>query len=82
MVGSRGHKVCAKIELIDGEALEELIGAVSVAAADAQIPQAQPAFPKCGGGVVEREPTRGRFVKKAFWGCQGCAKCTGIVRIS
>jgi restriction system protein len=71
-----------KIELIDGEALEALIDGVWAAAPEAEVPQAQPACPKCSGGMVERKATRGQFVGKAFWGCRQYPKCTGIVQIS
>jgi restriction system protein len=73
-----------QIELVDGKALEKLLGAVSVsvAAPAAEVPQAQLACPKCGGGMIERKATRGQFVGKPFWGCQKYPKCTGIARIS
>jgi restriction system protein len=71
-----------QIELVDGKALEKLLGAVSIAAPAAEVPQAQPACPKCGGGMIERKATRGQFVGKPFWGCQKYPKCTGITQIS
>jgi restriction system protein len=72
-----------KIKLIDGEALQELIGSASVVAATskAEVPPAQPACPKCGDEMIERKATRGQFVGRPFWGCRQFPKCTGIVPI-
>ena len=73
-----------KIELIDGKALEELIGSVSVVRAppEPDAARTRPACPQCGAEMIERTATRGQFVGKPFWGCQKYPKCAGIVQIS
>lgn len=70
------------IELIDGEALEGLIGMVPDAAPDGRaetVAQPTPACPTCGGGMMQREATRGKFAGQAFWGCRRYPACKGIV---
>jgi restriction system protein len=76
-----------KIELIDGPALEELIGTwrAAEAAPTTHIKVASdtaPLCPRCGASMVERKAGRGKFTGKAFWGCQQYPKCSGIVQIS
>jgi len=69
------------IELLDGEALGQLIGCVH--SPDPRTgPKSVPSCPKCGAAMVEREAKRGQFVGKHFWGCQQYPRCTGIVQIS
>jgi restriction system protein len=65
------------IKLIDGAALEELIG-------DPREQNAEdvPGCPKCGGEMIERTATRGPFIGKPFWGCRKYPKCTGTARMS
>jgi restriction system protein len=72
-----------KIELVDGSTLEQLIGAVRPAAPSTSEIQVvrQPACPKCGSGMVEREAKRGKHAGRSFWGCQQYPKCTGILQI-
>jgi restriction system protein len=72
------------IELIDGEALEKLIGPVKVMpaapATEAEaVEESAPACPKCGGDMIQREAARGQVVGQALWGCRGYPKCKGIV---
>jgi restriction system protein len=69
------------IELMDGEALENLIGCVRLSVPRTE-PKSIPSCPKCGAGMVEREATRGEFIGKHFWGCQQYPRCNGIVPIS
>jgi restriction system protein len=74
------------IKLIDGPALEELVGGTPSrkSAADsgaAVVAPFAPACPRCGLSMVERKAKQGKFVGKPFWGCQQYPKCSGIVRI-
>lgn len=70
-----------RIELMDGDALENMTGCVrSTAALASRTPI--PACPKCGSGMVEREATRGQFIGTHFWGCQQYPKCTGVAPIA
>jgi restriction system protein len=74
------------IKLIDGPALEKLIGEVpgGNSAADSGVAMAVPSAPlcpRCGLSMVERKAKQGKFVGKHFWGCQQYPKCSGIVRI-
>jgi restriction system protein len=76
-----------KIELIDGPALDELVGSGRAAEAVPTTPikvarVAAPSCPHCGTLMVERKAGRGKFTGKAFWGCQQYPKCSGIVQIS
>jgi restriction system protein len=76
-----------KIELVDGRALEELIGNASTPV-PAPIPAIKvtsaspPVCPRCGTAMVQREAKQGKFAGKHFWGCQQYPKCSGIVQIS
>ena len=70
-----------QIELLDGEALGTLIGCThSPGLSTAR--ESIPSCPKCGGGMVEREATRGQFIGKHFWGCQQYPRCKGVAPIS
>jgi restriction system protein len=74
------------IQLIDGQALEELIGRIPSrgSVADSGIALGGPSAPdcpRCGLLMVERKAKQGQFVGKPFWGCQRYPKCSGIVRI-
>jgi restriction system protein len=76
-----------KIELIDGKALEELIGSVPtpVPAPKSAIKvtsTSAPTCPKCGSAMVQREAKHGNFAGRSFWGCRQYPKCPGIVQIS
>jgi len=74
-----------KIELVGGDALRELIGAVSAASAtpapagESPVP---PACPRCGTRMVERTAKQGKHAGRSFWGCGQYPKCTGIVQIT
>jgi restriction system protein len=75
------------IKLIDGPALEKLIGEIpsgnsATEPSVAVVAPSAPACPRCGLSMVERKATQGKFVGKHFWGCQQYPKCSGIVRIS
>jgi restriction system protein len=65
---------CA-IELIDGHALDELIG-------DRPLVRSTPLCPHCGTSMVERKAKQGRFAGQVFWGCQHYPKCTEILKIA
>jgi hypothetical protein len=52
-----------KIELIDGKALEELIGSVSVARPTPDGTRKTPACPQCGAEMIERTAKRGGLGK-------------------
>jgi restriction system protein len=75
----------AGIELIDGAALEELIGreaaSASTAATETSV-QSTPACPRCGTVMVRRVAKQGKHLGRAFWGCGQYPKCSGIVQIS
>jgi restriction system protein len=75
------------IKLVDGPALEKLIGDIPSrdAAAEAGVPvvaQASPACPQCGKAMIQRTAKKGQFAGQPFWGCGRYPKCSGIVRIS
>jgi restriction system protein len=70
-----------KIELMDGDALEQLIGCVH-SSGPSTGPKSVPSCPRCGATMVEREATRGEFIGKHFWGCQQYPRCKGVVPIS
>jgi restriction system protein len=63
------------IELIDGAALDELIG-------DRPMVRPTPLCPRCGTSMVERKAKQGRFAGQVFWGCQHYPKCTEILKIA
>lgn len=73
-----------KIELIDGQTLEALIGA-SVASPSAgklePIAEAVPACPRCGTAMVRRVTKQGKHAGRAFWRCGRYPKCSGILQI-
>jgi restriction system protein len=69
------------IELLDGDALEQLIGCVHSAVPRTTL-RAIPSCPRCGAGMVKREATQGEFIGKHFWGCQQYPRCKGIVPIT
>jgi restriction system protein len=70
-----------QIELMDGEALEKLIGCVH-SSTTSMGPTSVPSCPKCGAEMIEREATRGQFIGKHFWGCQQYPRCKGVVPIT
>jgi restriction system protein len=75
------------IELVDGPALEELIGEMpsrkSVADSGvAVVAQADPMCPQCGTAMIQRTAKKGQFVGQPFWGCGRYPKCKGILKIS
>ena len=65
---------CA-IRLIDGRALDELMG-------DKPLVRSAPLCPRCGTSMVERKAKQGRFAGQVFWGCQHYPKCTEILKIA
>lgn len=65
---------CA-IKLIDGHALDELIG-------DRLMVRSTPLCPHCGTSMVERKARQGRFAGQVFWGCQHDPKCNEILKIA
>jgi restriction system protein len=73
-----------KIELIDGKALEERIGAIiATRSIDSPEPVIEaPACPRCGTGMVRRVAKQGKHVGRDFWGCGQYPKCSEIVQIS
>lgn len=82
------------IELIDGKALRAMIRTVNkantpgeaetvaaprvVAPMQSQSRTAEPACPRCGGGMVKRVARQGANVGGAFWGCASYPKCRGV----
>ena len=75
------------IKLIDGPALEDLIGGIprKKSAADLGVAVAvepSPACPQCGTAMIQRTAKKGRFEGEAFWGCKQYPKCKGILKIS
>jgi restriction system protein len=75
------------IKLIDGLALEELIGVISRQswAADsgvAVVTETKPACPRCGTAMIQRTAKKGQFAGQRFWGCGRYPKCRGILKIS
>jgi restriction system protein len=65
---------CA-VKLIDGPALDELMG-------DKPSLRSAPSCPRCGTSMVERKAKQGRFAGQVFWGCQHYPKCTEILKIA
>jgi restriction system protein len=75
------------IKLIDGPALEDLIGGIPSrkSAADfgaAVSAQPNPMCPQCGTAMIQRTAKKGQFAGQPFWGCGRYPKCSGIVQIS
>ena len=75
------------IELIDGAALEKLIGEIpsrnsAVDSGVAVVAQAKPMCPQCGTTMIQRTAKKGQFAGQPFWGCGRYPKCTGILKIS
>jgi restriction system protein len=69
------------IELVDGQALQELLskaknfgGAPPIAPANA-IMTATPACPRCNEPMVPRVAKRGANLGSEFWGCRRYPKC-------
>ena len=69
------------IELLDGEALEKLLGTAKnfggvppIAAANA-IMTSTPACPRCNAPMVPRMAKRGANLGSEFWGCRRYPKC-------
>ncbi len=82
----------AKIRLIDGDALSEMIGSTKsaprVSTAAAPVPTAAsgvadapagPWCPKCGAAMVNRVARQGKFTGRNFWGCGQYPKCRGVL---
>ena len=75
------------IELIDGSALEKLIGEIpsrnsAVGSGVAVVAEAKPMCPQCGVAMIQRTAKKGQFAGQPFWGCGRYPKCTGILKIS
>jgi restriction system protein len=75
------------IKLVDGPALEELIGGIPSrkAAADsgvAVVAQPKPMCPQCGTAMIQRTAKKCQFAGQPFWGCGRYPKCKGILKIS
>jgi restriction system protein len=75
------------ILLVDGAALEELIGSVRsgtpASVSNVKVAgESAPMCPRCGAGMVRRKAIRGEFIGQSFWGCQQYPMCTAILRIS
>ncbi|HYM50973.1 MAG TPA: restriction endonuclease [Candidatus Limnocylindrales bacterium] len=71
------------VQLVDGDALEDLIRRVRKPAADVTPeqpvagPPAVPGCPKCGKPMVTRTARSGRFAGQLFWGCSDFPTCNG-----
>ena len=79
------HKT--KIELIDGDALKELIDSIRSSGpqpvSDIKITsRSAPACPQCGTAMVQRVAKQGKHPGRSFWGCVQYPKCMGILQIS
>jgi restriction system protein len=72
-----------RIELIDGEALADLIGAVRHRGANDEFEDAKspPTCPKCGGGMARKVAGQGQFKGQAFWSCATFPRCRGKLPI-
>jgi restriction system protein len=75
------------IKLIDGPALEELVGGIPSknSAADSGVAIAEPReplCPQCGTAMIQRTAKKGQFAGQPFWGCGRYPKCTGILKIA
>jgi restriction system protein len=78
----------AKIRLIDGDALAQMLAsrqsgppvcvAPAVELAGTGAP-AGPWCPKCGAQMVDRVAKQGKFEGKHFWGCGHYPKCRGVL---
>jgi restriction system protein len=84
---ARNFAGSCQITLIDGPALEALIGDIPSrnSGADSGLAvaaEAAPACPRCGTKMVKREAKQGRHAGQSFWGCGRYPKCTGISPIS
>src|SRR5450759_1085513 len=74
-----------KIELMDGDALEQLIDCVRTNASATVVDfkaasQSAPACPRCGTAMVQRVAKQGKHAGHSFWGCQQYPKCSGILQ--
>lgn len=74
------------IELVDGAELNEIIRRVQPQAAAAPKlatpqPNATPACPTCGRGMVKRTAKKGANAGNEFWGCSNYPQCRGVVPI-
>ncbi len=86
---ARDFAEARRIRLIDGDALEQMIGseqsrpaiAPAVAVAPSAAVAAAPACPKCGAGMVDRVAKQGKFAGKHFWVCGQYPKFTGIATV-
>ena len=77
----------SKVELINGQALEEWIDGVRSSrpqpVSDIKVgSQSAPSCPRCGTAMVQRVAKQGKHACHSFWGCRGYPKCTAIVQIS
>jgi restriction system protein len=75
------------IKLIDGPALEELIGDIptrnsAVDSGVAVVAQSMPMCPQCGTAMIQRTAKKGQFAGQPFWGCARYPKCREILKIS
>lgn len=80
----------ARIRLIDGDALRQILGsapssstaaqgqAAAAAAPEPSPASAAPSCPKCGAGMVDRVAKQGKFAGKHFWVCSSFPTCKGI----
>ncbi len=89
---ARDLAASSRIRLIDGDALQEMIGSALPSASVSSSSPAQapvrpvsasaPQCPKCGAGMIDRVAKQGKFAGRHFWGCSQFPKCTGIASAS
>src|ERR1700730_3425388 len=84
---ARAFSESCDINLIDGPALEKIIGDIPTRnfAADSAVAvaaQPNPMCPQCGTAMIQWTAKKGQFAGQPFWGCSRSAKCTGILKIS
>jgi restriction system protein len=85
---ARDLAAISRIRLIDGEAIQQMIGSAPPSPGVPSAPKAQapprpvsapaPQCPKCGAGMIDRVAKQGKFAGRHFWGCSQFPKCTGI----
>lgn len=89
---ARDLAASSRIRLIDGDAIQEILGsaqpsptvlaATPAPVAARAVSASAPACPKCGSAMIDRVAKQGKFAGRHFWGCSQFPKCTGIASAS